>query len=435
MADFIKIIKDAGIAGMGGAGFPAYMKASKKADVMIANGAECEPLMRSDYYATITYTRELFEGLKALKAATGAKRAIIAVKSKRKDIVEKLRASQKDGIEIGLLEDYYPAGDEIVMINDLLNVVVPAGKLPVDSGIVVNNVSTVIQMCRAVENSPMSSRFVTVTGDVRKPFCAEVPLGVSFADLIETAGGTDLPEYAIMENGVMMGTVVSPDAVVKKTTSGIIVLPIDHPAVRDRNSSLERHYKIARSVCDQCYACSEVCPRLLIGHRIEPHKIMRSIAFPVAQSEQAAAHAANCCLCGLCSLFACPLGISPRRVIENIRKDSFTKTENVISRPVDPMIALKRVPMSRLLMRLGLDKYDRQNVSFLSFYRDVRGVRLMLLQHRGFPSIPVVKKGDQVKKGDMVAKAADRDPSLPVHASISGKVSEVNEHYIELIQK
>jgi Na+-translocating ferredoxin:NAD+ oxidoreductase RnfC subunit len=432
MTDFSKIIKDAGIAGMGGAGFPAYMKVRNKADIVIANGAECEPLMKSDYYAISTYTKELIDGLNSLKAATGAKRAIIAVKAKRKEIIEKLRIFQKSGIEIALLDDYYPAGDEIVMISDILNIVVREGMLPIDEGIIVHNVATVIQMSKALKNDPMTRRFVTVTGDVRKPFSAEVPLGISFKDLIEVAEGTELSEYAIMENGVMMGGVVSTDDVVKKTTAGIIILPMNHPAVLDRSSNIDRQYKIARSVCDQCYACSEVCPRLLIGHRIEPHKIMRSVAFPMEQSAQAAALAANCCLCGLCSLFACPLGISPRRVIEAVKKTSSVHVEPAGFRAVDPMIAMKRVPMSRLLFRLGLDKYDRKEIVFLKEYHEVKLVRLMLLQHRGTPSLPVVKEGDIVKKGDLVAKAAEKDPSLPVHSSMSGKVTAVNKEYIEV---
>lgn len=429
MTDLIKTIKDAGVAGMGGAGFPSYLKADSKVKIIIANGAECEPLMWSDYYAMSEYAGDLMEGLNLLKRHTGAQRMIIAVKAKKKHLVEKLESALKYGIEIFLLEDYYPAGDEIILVNDVLGITIPERTFPVKNGVLVNNAATIINISRAFKGYPVTKRFVTVTGEVNRPFAAEAPLGISFTDLLKAAGGSSLTEFSIMESGVMMGRLADVNDVVCKTTSGIVVLPPEHPVVRERKSDIERHYKIARSVCDQCYACSEVCPRLLIGHRIEPHKIMRSVAFPQAGT---ASDSANCCLCGLCSLFACPMGISPRRVIENIRINAAENPGMGNTKPADPMINLKRIPMSRLLYRMGLEKYERNNITFLKDFPAPESVRLMLRQHRGEPAVPVVKKGEIIKAGDVAAKASDNGPSLPVHCSITGAVSAVNADFIEI---
>jgi Na+-translocating ferredoxin:NAD+ oxidoreductase RnfC subunit len=434
MAGLIQTVKNAGIAGMGGGGFPAYLKLRNKVDVVIANGAECEPLMWSDYHAILCYVDCLIEGTRELKDAVGAKRAIIAVKSKREDLIKKLQSSIKYGIQLSLLDDYYPAGDELVLINDLLGISVQEGTLPVNAGVLVNNVSTIIQIQKAIRGEPFTSRFVTVTGEVRRPFVADVPLGTDFSRLIELAGGSELEDFAIMEGGVMMGRLSAGDDVVRKTTSGIVALPGDHPAVREQRGDIARQYKIARSVCDQCYACSEVCPRLLLGHRIEPHKIMRMAAFSLPESPAATSFASYCCMCGLCSLYACPLGISPRRVIENIRNNTAGLERLLTSRLPDPMLNLKRVPMLRLIYRLSLEKYENREVRLIKEDLKITKVRLLMLQHRGEPALPVVKPGDRVLAGDLVGKAADKDPALPVHASIDGKVTVANNDFVEIVR-
>lgn len=432
MTDLLKAAKEAGVAGMGGAGFPAHIKLKNKVDVVIANGAECEPLMWSDYYAVMSDTSGLIEGVEELKRTVGARKAVIAVKAKRKELAEKICASLKYDIQLFLLDDYYPAGDEMVLIKDALGMTVPEGKLPTESGVLVSNVSTILKIHKAAAGEPFTTRFVTVSGGVRRPFAAEVPLGTEFSKLIEFAGGTEPEDFAVMEGGVMMGRPASLNDTVRKTTSGIVILPADHPAVREQAADISRQYKIARSVCDQCYACSEVCPRLLIGHRIEPHKIMRMAAFSLEESAQATSFAAYCCLCGLCSLYACPLGISPRRVIEDIRRKNGRPPDTQSMPVADPMLNLKRVPMSRLIYRLALDEYYKKEVNWIKDEPEIRKVRLMMLQHRGEPAVPVVKTGDKVQKGNLIARAADKEPSLPVHASIGGKVTAVNKDFIEI---
>jgi Na+-translocating ferredoxin:NAD+ oxidoreductase RnfC subunit len=434
MADLIQTVKNAGIAGMGGGGFPAYLKLRNKVDVLIANGAECEPLMWSDYQAISCYADSLIEGIREIKNTVCAKKAIIAVKAKRKDLIKRLQSALKYDIQLSFLDDYYPAGDEIVLVNDLLGISIQEGMLPVNAGVLVSNVSTIIQIQKALRGEPFTSRFVTVAGDVRRPFVADVPIGTEFSRLIELAGGSELEDFAIMEGGVMMGMLAAADDVVRKTTSGIAVLPGDHPAVMEQKADIARQYRIARSVCDQCYACSEVCPRLMIGHRIEPHKIMRMAAFSLQESAAATSFASYCCMCGLCSLYACPLGISPRRVIENIRNNTAAQERVSSSRGPDPMLNLKRVPMSRLIYRLSLEKYENKEVQFIKEDLKISKVRLLMLQHRGEPAIPVVKPGDRVRAGDLVGKAADRDPALPVHASIDGKVTVANNNFVEIVR-
>jgi Na+-translocating ferredoxin:NAD+ oxidoreductase RnfC subunit len=432
MIDLINKVKEAGVAGLGGGGFPTYVKLQNSVDTVIANGVECEPLLWSDYYALTKYPQEFIEGFKLVKKAVGAARATISVKSKKKDLIDRIKPHLSDELEVAYQDDYYPAGDEVMLIKDLLGLTVPEGGIPPQVGVLVSNVGTIISIYSASKGIPLTKRFVTVTGAVKKPYTAEVPIGTSFEFLIDLAGGTEIENYKILKGGVMMGELSGPEDVVSKTTTGIVILPTHHPAVKEAESDIERIYRIARSVCDQCYLCSEVCPRLQIGHNIEPHKIMRMISFMLESSAVATSIAHYCCSCGLCSLFACPLGISPRRVIEEVQK-KIPKLEstNPIKTP-DPMMNTKRVPTGRLIARLGLEVYEQKKNYFLESIPDTGYVQLRMDQHAGAPAIPSVKPGDSVRTGDVVAQAAESEISLPVHASIDGTVTEVNESYVKI---
>jgi Na+-translocating ferredoxin:NAD+ oxidoreductase RnfC subunit len=432
MKEFAIKVRRAGIVGMGGGGFPAYMKLLSSADTVIANGVECEPLLESDYYLLMNYTREFVEGLRVLAAEVGAGRVIIAVKRKRKGLIEHISGFLKNGMEITPIDDYYPAGDEFMLVRDTLGKIVPEGGIPLDIGVVVNNVATIVGYYFASKGKPSLSRFITVTGCVREPFTAEVPIGTRFETLIKAAGGTETEDYIILSGGVMMGETATLDDALSKRTSGIIVLPSDHPAAREQSLTLERINKIARSVCDQCWACSDFCSRLHLGHHIEPHKIMRMISFQLDQSAHATSIAHYCSKCGLCSLYACPLGISPRRVIEHLQQKEKKPEQPPLKRQPDPMVEFRRTPVSRLMARLRLEQYAQKETRFLEDIPAIEEVRIALCQGIGDVPVPVVTAGKRVTAGDVIAEPAEEVLGVALHASISGTVVDVTGDYITI---
>ena len=179
-------------------------------------------------------------------------------------------------LDVFELGDFYPAGDEQVVVYEVMGRVVPEGGIPLMVGAVVSNVESLANIAAAVEGRPVTERWLTVCGEVARPMVTRVPIGVSLAEVIEAAGGTTLSDYQVVVGGPMMGAVAADLAApVTKTTSGIIVLPVGHNVVSGKVRDLDQVTKIARVACCQCSRCTDLCPRRLLGHGLEPHKIMR----------------------------------------------------------------------------------------------------------------------------------------------------------------
>ena len=139
-------------------------------------------------------------------------------------------------------------------------------------GVVVTNVETALNVLDAADGHPVTDKYVTVTGAVRGPKTVKVPLGITVAEALELAGGPTVPDYRIVNGGPMMGRLVSPESVITKTTKGLIVVPAGHPLLNSLERPLNVSLRQAAAACMQCSLCSEVCPRGLLGHRIQPHK-------------------------------------------------------------------------------------------------------------------------------------------------------------------
>ncbi|HEY9765176.1 MAG TPA: SLBB domain-containing protein, partial [Chroococcales cyanobacterium] len=257
----IQKVKAAGVVGAGGAGFPTHVKFAAEAKVVIANGAECEPLLRSDQQIMALYPEELVRGLKAAMVATGAKEGVLALKGKYREAVSALSKiiAEEKNIRILKLESVYPAGDEAVLTYEVTGRVMPEGGLPLDVGAVVCNVNTLINVARALDDQPVTHRYVTVTGAVNRPSVFLAPLGISFIRLIEQAGGTKFPDYAVISGGPMTGEVVCPlETRVTKTSGGIIVLPEDHYLIRRKKMPLSTQLRRSKAACCQCTQCTSV---------------------------------------------------------------------------------------------------------------------------------------------------------------------------------
>ncbi|MCX6356357.1 MAG: SLBB domain-containing protein [Candidatus Aureabacteria bacterium] len=259
-------VRRAGVVGAGGAGFPAWKKMSARAEFVVANGSECEPLIRVDQQLMTVFAGEVVEGMKLVMQATGARKGVIALKEKyHKAVIALQGCPGRDGIEIHRLENYYPAGDEQALVCDVLGRVVPEGGIPLDIGVVVQNVGTLINIARSVRGEAVTHRWLTVAGAVRKPATLLAPVGASVADLLAAAGGVTATPYVVLDGGPMMGAEAG--GAVKKTTTSLIVLPADHKVIRYKRKPLELDVKSARSACEGCRFCTDMCPRFLLGHR------------------------------------------------------------------------------------------------------------------------------------------------------------------------
>jgi len=407
----VERIRAAGVIGAGGGGFPTHVKLSAKADVLIANGAECEALCYCDRALMALHPKEVLDGLLIAAQATSAKRAVLAVKQKYSEEIalfrELLASSTYSTIELLLLPDVYPVGDEFVLTYDATGRIVPQGGIPIDIGVVVQNVATLYNVARAAEGVPVTERIVSV-------------------------GGTSLKGLSVLDGGVMMGKIVDPEqSYVSKTTSAIVVLPDDSRPIVEKASSLERIFRIAKSVCDQCNFCTELCPRYLLGHRLRPHLMMRRVGFELLLSDDVLAESHYCSECGICSLYACPLEISPRRVNVLLKERyQHPKADRLEFEP-RPEYGDRRLPASRLKTRLGVARYDVSPPRYRGRMM-VSYVNISLTQHVGEAATARVGVGDHVKKGDLIADVRPGALGAAVHTSIDGRVTSVTSESIAL---
>ncbi|MFH1038122.1 MAG: SLBB domain-containing protein [PVC group bacterium] len=431
MSTLAEQVKRAGVVGAGGAGFPTHVKAAARADYVIANGAECEPLLRVDQQLMISGAAELIEGLELMGDAVGASKVIIALKKKYQGAVDALKgeiARRKSRVELSLLGSYYPVGDEQVLVYDVTGLLVPEGGIPMDVGVVVDNVGTLINVRRAARGQPVTHRVLTVAGEVRRPITLSVPVGAFVEDIIAAAGGATVDEYEVLDGGPIMGT-FSTGQISKKTT-GLIVLPKNHQQVLYKRRSIENDVRRAAWACDQCRTCTDYCPRYLIGHRMEPHIIMRLVGQQRADCipPEDLAKAYLCCQCGVCGMYACPTTISPDRVIAGLMKTMKEKKVEKTLRNADltphPVKDGRKIPVSRFAARIGVKKYDR-DAPLQKEPLAVGRVNIPLQQHVGVPCRPLVAAGARVREGEMIGDVPEGSLGAPIHASISGTVEHV----------
>ncbi len=445
--NLIEIIKDAGIVGAGGAGFPTHIKLNTKAEYFIVNAAECEPLIETDKYLCRTFADELVKGVMLIAEHLEAKKAVIALKGKYKaeiaalqDAIEKNHAA----IEIFEMRTFYPAGDEQIMVQQVTGRSVPERGIPIDVGAVVDNVGTVIGIYNAVTKSEKTTeKYLSVVGEVKEPVMLKVPIGTSIRECIEAAKPT-IQEYAIILGGPMMGRVVAEDALidqqfVTKTSGNIIVLPNDHYLIRRSAVSIARIKHQTRSACIQCRMCTDLCPRFQIGHRIKPHLVMRNVwredkIETPEEFEKSFGDAINCCDCGICEMFACPMGLSPRRVNQYM-KAKLREKGITVERNLNPQartsVDLSKVPTDRLIARLNLGKYNGLHAHECIELKP-KEVFLPFSQHIGKPALAVKAAGDQVSVGELIASADATGLSTNIHSSVNGTVSEVTQTGIRI---
>ena len=431
---FIETIKEAGIVGAGGAGFPTYVK---------LNAAECEPLIETDKYLCRTFPARIIKTAVQIAEHLEAAHCVIATKAKYKQEIAALREEidrQKAKVEICEMRTFYPAGDEQVIVQEVTGRVVPERGLPLDVGCVVDNVGTVLSIADALEGKPVSEKYLSVTGAVKKTQMYHVPLGTSVLEILEHAEVIENP-YAVIVGGPMMGKILRTkeeikQAVVTKTTGNLLILPKDHYLVKRTEIPRESMIHQAAAACIQCRMCTDMCPRFMLGHEVRPNMVMRnlwkaSMLTDDREFEKAFGSAANCCSCGVCEMFACPMGLSPRKMNEYaktlLRERGINPQKNGHPEAREE-IQYRKIPTERLIARLGLTPYVTHELPEEKELH-VRECKLLLSQHIGKPAVAAVKVGEQVEKGALVAHAAE-GLSVNIHSGLGGTVKEVTEQYI-----
>ena len=293
-ADYIQIVKDAGLVGLGGSAFPTYIKLETEdsIEVVIANGVECEPNLIADYSLMMNNPKEIIMGLIYAMKASGAKKGVIALKKKYKEIEERFKFALKEftqyDIEVKTVGNFYPQGWELSMIKNALGIKIPQGELLSKYGVLNFNVSTLQSIYNAVKKRlPVLERLFTISGDGihNKNFRARI--GTLVTDLIELAGGyiqEETPKVLVL-GGPMMGTnILRDDVVMTHTTTSLIVM----------NNAPQ-----PEEPCVHCASCVYSCPV-----DIQPVQIMN--AYKVKDKDALRAlEVSKCIECGLCS-FVCP---------------------------------------------------------------------------------------------------------------------------------
>lgn len=430
--DIPKAVREAGVVGAGGAGFPTHVKLDAQVDYVLANGAECEPLLHKDAELTEVYADQVTRGMELSQQATGASKAIFGIKAKREKTVAILEETAvPKGIKLQLFGDYYPAGDEFVLVYECTGRLIPAGGIPLQVGAVVHNSETLYNMAEAVDGRPVTRKFLTVTGEVQTPMSMAVPVGITLQEAIEIAGGPTTENYTVFVGGLMMGKIVQDlSQPVTKTTGGLIVLPSEHRLVQRMVTPNKNMHRIGKSACDQCSYCTEFCPRYLLGYDVQPHKVMRTLGFTASGKHNWSKWADLCCSCGLCTLYSCPEDLFPKeacdQAIADRKAEGFERwlgpTKEITAHPME---SGRHVPIKALMQKLGVRSYDRpapwHDISY-----DARKITLPLSQHVGAPAEAVVKVGDRITAGQVVADIPEGKLAARIHSSIDGTVSAVN---------
>jgi electron transport complex protein RnfC len=292
-------VRDAGVVGLGGAAFPTHVKLTPpegaKIDTLVLNGCECEPYLTSDHRTMAEYPDRVILGTRIMMMCLGVSHAMIGIEKNKPDAIEALTAALPSDLNITIhpLTVKYPQGAEKMLIDALLKREVPSGKLPLDAGVVVQNVGSIAAIAEVFETGlPLVERIVTVTGKgIQEPSNLIVPVGTKLRDLIDMCGGLKEDAFEIVFGGPMMGaSQASMDVPLLKGTSGVVVLS------EDECKRAETH------ACIRCGHCLDACPIFLNPQHLGA--LARAERF----EEMNDYHLADCMLCGCCS-YTCPSNI------------------------------------------------------------------------------------------------------------------------------
>ena len=379
--NLIDIIAKSGIVGAGGAGFPTHVKMNAKAEYVIINGAECEPLLRVDQQLMAIETKKILDALKLCMEAVGADKGVIALKGHYEAAINSFNQllGEYEGISLHLLPNFYPAGDEQITVYEVTGRIVPEGGIPLQCGVIVSNVETMLNIYNAYfEDKPVTDSYVTFAGEVKNHITLKLPLGMTVKEALDLAGGVTVNgPYVVINGGPMMGKHVALDSKITKTTKGLIVLPEDHPLIQDVKLPIPKMLHMAKCIMN-----------------LQPWKVNHELKGIMAK--------------------------------QGIKSTLHNQPESV-----HPMREYKRFPIKKLIARLGLTKYNVA-APLTELTTEIDHVSIPVGQHIGAPAVPCVSVGDTVAKGDVIAQPAEGKLGACIHASISGTVKAIADGCISI---
>mgnify|MGYP002589690806 FL=1 len=308
--EVVNLIKEAGVVGMGGAGFPTFIKMSpkepEKIDYIIANCAECEPYLTSDYRRMLENPELLIDGMRVILSIFPKAQGVFAVEDNKPDCVKLLKELTKDEdrMSVKAIKTKYPQGAERMLIYAVTGRAINSDMLPADAGCIVDNVDTIVAINQAVrEGKPLMHRIVTVTGDaIADPRNFIVRIGTNYAELVEEAGGFKKDPVKIISGGPMMGFgIFDLNVPTTKTASALLCL------TKDDVSAMEP------TACINCGRCSEACPERLLPGRLSTYAVHGDAESFVKENGM------ECCECGCCS-YVCPAKKPLTQTIKSMRK-------------------------------------------------------------------------------------------------------------------
>jgi Na+-translocating ferredoxin:NAD+ oxidoreductase RnfC subunit len=304
-----------------------------------------------------------------------------------------------------------------------------------------------LQIYYAMQNKPFIYKTLTVTGAVREPCVLQVPIGTSFANCLTAAGSTNEQDYIVVSGGPMMGQSYTAEQArtlyVSKTTSGFLVLPNRAKLWGNAQKPVAHTLNQAASACIQCSFCTQLCPRYLLGHPIEPHKVMRmcgngSLKNMLLHGEinaellenEALRNAAYCSECGVCDFIACPMGLQPRKVNQlvkaTLRKAGIRPQKGETNLEVRAFREDRQIPTQKAARAAGVGTYyHTEPIKELELHP--KEVCIALNSHIGAPAKPCVELGQSVTLGQLIAKCPDGALGVDYHASLAGKVTGVGD--------
>ncbi len=428
------ILQNNGVVCTGGMSLSAASKLESQVKTIILNCAQYEPLLKIQTQLLAEYAQEILRTFSMIGSIIHAEKVILALCEKDKETIEIVESVAMDypNLTVKMFDGCYPAGDEVVLAYEVTGQVIGPNENVSDLGIAIFNVETIYNAYQAVYlQKPVSEKIVAIRGEVNEPTTIKVPLGTRVEEIMKYVGGVtcEKPNYII--GGPMWGRIGNSVSTITKSTDVVLVLPEEHCVVQKKKGKTSNELKRAAASCCQCMRCTDLCPRNLLGHPIEPHAFIRAASYQDYHDTNIYLNTMFCSMCGLCEMYACVQDLSPRRLIAEYKmglQERGIEKPQISRGTIDDDRKYRKISMERLTARLNLLKYDVED-SLQDKRIPTKKVKILLQQQAGTSLHPIVKNGDVVKTGQMIASEINATGAC-VHASICGIVRETNEKFI-----
>ncbi len=419
---------------------PLHKKLStmKNVDTIIINGTGFEPLVECDRYLLKTESPRIIKGIEFLAERLGAERSFIALNEKYRNAYEIFTRAlrNRDDVKAVFVQDFYPSGDERVLVYEITGRIVPEGGSTLDAGCIVMNVDTVFDIWNAFsEQIPVTRVFLSCAGELKYPSIVHAHIGTTIGEIISLCGGSTVEDYVTVIGGPLRGYVETDfDAPVGMGTKSVLVLPREHEIVERLTLPLEVTVSRSKAQSYLWTFCTDFCPLHLLGYGIDPSTIMRQITYNLHDAPVSVLNGVFLCSgCGICDMHSGALFFSPSAVNSalrrRLREEGFTPTFSGIIPSVNEMREWRKVPRSKVMERLRISRYG--NVQFQRCLEtDPSRVEIMLVQGPDIRLKPVVAVGERVAERSLIAEAPPHDGGANVHASIDGRVIYLDEERI-----